>query len=1213
MELDKARASKMTLLIAVFAAVLMLATPTLPIGTNSVDLGSVGNASASPGDRTLRIGWTALMDQVETLNPFLFTWGAEGNIIWNCYSTLLTYDPDQKVIGDLAINWTSSPDGKTWTFKIAKNAVFYNKNIPSGPHVPVTSADVAFSYWLCQNTSSGLQSYFPLIPGQPARLISGIQTPDAYTIIFQLRVAYAPFSSALVYIPIFPKYIWQNESTNWANFRTKSPGAIWPPIVSSGPFYYGLTAMPTAGTVELLRSPTWFQSEERGYDIHIDKIIYRSETEDSNYQNYVSSTPINDILLNPTVEQWINGTIPVGGARAGQKWTSSQGYVWEFNMNQMTDEYRAAHPAFKQGSNNQLLLNSAVKKALQMVIDKDFIAANLFKNTAKPSDSLAPQSHPYYYNYGTDPGDQPILFNTNEARLLLYAADWKYRANGVEILPGDPDYSSIDGDGVPGYFPLYQKVGGVAANPLSFKFITPNTDSLYDPTCIEIEKWAAQAGVDLVYNGPSTAAFMNNAWANADYDTWLWNWWMSPTYDISTEIMNYLTAEAIGSWSDVFWVNATFDALYYQSMQELNPVLRKLITDEMQRMAYESSGCWPVVWIDFLYAAQSVAPDYWTNWGDWAAKYPMCPDSYYYWLWMQIEPSGGGSANPNPNAAPQVSGVSPRYYEDTTTPVAFSATVNDESLYANLEYQWNFGDGNKSGWLTPAGAGQYGASWTYTKDGYYDVYFMVREKTTLDKFGNWAKSLAVITDLSNDAPANLTFTSWPSDPDSGTIVYLNGTATDDENNPLAYAWNFGDGTTGTGQQTTHQFTKGDPSYTVTMLVDDGHLGTGSRPVPKSNLVSVSANHFPTCSAKDEALVTKGVSWKFTTTVSDVDTRDRLRLTWDWGDGEPVTVMNINTAVTSPTQYNAFHTYKFNGDFNLKVYSDDKTGLLGHNVTDTAMVHVERVGDRAPIVTAFSASTTTPSTETLVTFYATVTDEDSELCIANFTFGDGTWQAVTQTVINSTVTATHTYTTATMYLAYVDATDGQLTSEQAGPEIVDVSQAEFTMDLVAGWNLITVPRVGYGYMASTLGLATDDVVSGFNSSTGQYDKTYTVGRSPARFDFSIEASTAYWIYSGMAKTLHLYGSVPTTTQTKTVTVPLGGGWALVGYESLNLTRKASDMVGNYTGGTLTTVAVQNHTTGLYDTYTGYWRTDFVLKPGQGIWIYVTASGVLSYKP
>jgi ABC-type transport system substrate-binding protein len=1209
MELDRTRVSRMTLAIAVFAAVLMLGTPTIPIGQNGIDLGSVGNASAGgPGDRTLRLGWTVLMDQIETLNPYTYTWGAEYMAIWSCYSTLVTYDVDQKVTGDLAINWTSSPDGKTWTFKIAKNAVFYNKNIPSGPHVPVTSADVAFSYWLSQNNTAGLQSYFPVLPGQPGRLIESIETPNAYEIIFHLRVAYAPFFSALVTIPILPKYIWQNESYQWNNFRIKAPGALWPPIVGSGPFFYGLPALPTTGTVELLRSPTWFQSEERGYDIHVDKIIMRSETESSNYQNFVSN-PINDVISNPTVEQWLNGVppIPSGGSTDGQRWTSSQGFVWEFNMNQMTDEYRAAHSAFRQGSNNQLLLDPAVKKALQMTIDKSYIATTIFKDTAKPSDSLVPQVHPYHYVYGTDPGDVPILFNTLAARQVLYNAGWKYRAINTEILPGDSDNHT--------YFPLYQRVGGVATNPLAFNLITPATDSLYDPTCREIEKWAAQAGVDLIYNGPSTAAFMNNAWANADYDIWLWNWWMTPTYDISTDLMSYMTTDAIGSWSDVFWSNATYDSLYYTSLQELDPVKRKLITDELQRMAYESSGCWPVVWIDFLYAAQSITPDYWTNWGNWTQKFPLSVDASYFWLFMQIEPSGGGIANLNSNAAPKVSGVPSRYYEATLTNVDFSAVVQDESLYSALEYQWNFGDGTKSGWLTPHALGDFAASHPYAEDGYYDVHFMVREKTGLDLFGNWASSMAVITNLSNTAPKNLAFTSEPSDPDSGTIVYLNGTATDDQGDPMTYKWNFGDGTTGTGQQTTHQFTKGDPSYTVTMLVDDGHLGTGSRPVPKSNLVSVGTNHLPTCSAKDEALVTKGVSWKFTTTVSDVDTRDRLRLTWDWGDGEPVTVMNINTAVTSPTQYNAYHTYKFNGDFILKVYSDDKTGLLGHNVTDTALVHVERRGDNAPIVAAFSASTTTPSTVTLVTFSATVTDDDNELCIANFTFGDGTWQVVAQTTINSTVTATHTYTTATAYLAYADATDGQLASEQAGPEIIDVWQAvEFILELSPGWNMVTLPLVGLGYKASTLGLLNGDVVSGWNSSSKAYDKNYIIGSSPARNDFLIAESTGYWIYAGGPTTLHLYGRVPTTPQTRTITVPaVTGGWVIVGFNSLNTTRHASNIPAMYSGGVINTVAGYNTTSGLYNVYTGIPRTDFWLVPGQAYWCWCTASGVLTYNP
>jgi hypothetical protein len=265
------------------------------------------------------------------------------------------------------------------------------------------------------------------------------------------------------------------------------------------------------------------------------------------------------------------------------------------------------------------------------------------------------------------------------------------------------------------------------------------------------------------------------------------------------------------------------------------------------------------------------------------------------------------------------------------------------------------------------------------------------------------------------------------------------------------------------------------------------------------------------------------------------------------------------------------------------------------------------------VTAFSASTTTPSTVSPVTFSATVVDDDSELCSANFTFGDGTWQVVDQTTINSTVTATHTYTTATAYLAYADATDGQLTSEQAGPEIIDVWQAvEFIIDLPTGWNMVSLPVVGMGYNASTLpGLLTDDVVSGWNSLTMTYDKNFIVGRSPARNDFVIAESTGYWVYVAGPTTLHLYGSVPTGTQTKTVTLPSGGGWALVGFVGLNETRHASDIKTMYTGGTVTTVAYFDTVAGSYKVYIGTPRTDFLLAPGQAYWIYCTASGVLTY--
>jgi hypothetical protein len=180
--------------------------------------------------------------------------------------------------------------------------------------------------------------------------------------------------------------------------------------------------------------------------------------------------------------------------------------------------------------------------------------------------------------------------------------------------------------------------------------------------------------------------------------------------------------------------------------------------------------------------------------------------------------------------------------------------------------------------------------------------------------------------------------------------------------------------------------------------------------------------------------------------------------------------------------------------------------------------------------------------------------------------------------------------------------------------VTVPPAGFVFALAQGWNMMTVPLVGSGYKASTLGLLTDDVVSGYNSSTMVYDKNYIVNRSPARNDFTLIESTGYWIYVSVPETLHLSaGTIPTTPQTLTVTVPAGGGWAIIGFLGLNATRHASDIKGMYSGGIVTTVAGYITATGAYQVYIGTPRTDFLLVPGQGYWIYVTASGVLTYTP
>jgi hypothetical protein len=233
------------------------------------------------------------------------------------------------------------------------------------------------------------------------------------------------------------------------------------------------------------------------------------------------------------------------------------------------------------------------------------------------------------------------------------------------------------------------------------------------------------------------------------------------------------------------------------------------------------------------------------------------------------------------------------------------------------------------------------------------------------------------------------------------------------------------------------------------------------------------------------------------------------------------------------------------------------------------------------------------------FSASATDPDGDGLRYTWSFGDGT-ALVVGNPVSHTYAKAGTYT----YRVYVDDLHAHNVTSSAAASVA------FNLNLVAGWNLIGVPLVGYGYRASTLGLGPGDQVIAWDSATQTY-KPYISGL-PVN-DFDIVPSSGYWIYTSSAKTLHLFGTVPTTASA-TITVPAGGGWALLSLVGVNSVLHASDLSSRFTGGTPTTVVMWNAAPQTYTTHiTGLPMNNFALDPGMGFWVYFSGSGVLSYTP
>jgi parallel beta-helix repeat protein len=178
-------------------------------------------------------------------------------------------------------------------------------------------------------------------------------------------------------------------------------------------------------------------------------------------------------------------------------------------------------------------------------------------------------------------------------------------------------------------------------------------------------------------------------------------------------------------------------------------------------------------------------------------------------------------------------------------------------------------------------------------------------------------------------------------------------------------------------------------------------------------------------------------------------------------------------------------------------------------------------------------------------------------------------------------------------------------------------AHFNLHLVPGWNFVSIPLVGFQYDASALGLMSGDEVAGWNSSLQTYDQDYIVGLSPSSADFALNESTGYWIYANAYEDISLLmGNIPTSTQSRAIDVPSGGGWVAIGFSSYDA-RSASEIASLVTGANVLVVSKWDAATQEYIDYVvGFSDSayDFVLSPGEACWIWVDGSGgVLTYTP
>lgn len=189
----------------------------------------------------------AMIGEPSGLIPMIAGEAAASAIAANIFNSLLKYDRNLDLEGELAKSWEISADKKTITFQLKPGMKWADGK-------PLTSADVLFTWQLV--TDDNTRTPY----GSDYKLVTKAETPDALTFRVSYQQPYAPALDTWAGLQILPKHLLEGQDINTTAFARK-------PI---GSHYYKLEKWLNGERISLIKNPLSTQGEAK-----IDRLVSR--------------------------------------------------------------------------------------------------------------------------------------------------------------------------------------------------------------------------------------------------------------------------------------------------------------------------------------------------------------------------------------------------------------------------------------------------------------------------------------------------------------------------------------------------------------------------------------------------------------------------------------------------------------------------------------------------------------------------------------------------------------------------------------------------------------------------------------------------------------------------------------------------------------------------------------------------------------------------
>jgi peptide/nickel transport system substrate-binding protein len=509
---------------------------------------TAGAQQDGQGKLTFTLG---MANDIDSMNPFL-GYLAESYEVWGTiYDQLTGYSQkDFAPTPALAESWTTSSDGKTWTYKIRQGVKWSDGQ-------PLTARDVAYSFNRVMKGETEQTNY-----GTYVEHLESVTAPDDATVVMTTDVP-TPVMTTLD-MPILPEHIWKDVSEKEVGTFDNEKN-----VVGSGPFVF--EERKTGQYIKVRANKNYWGGAPK-----IDEIVFRVFNNKDAMIQALRKGEIDfaDDIDGPLFEALKNteGVTSVTAKYPGFNELAFNTGAALKNGDPIGD----GHPALK---------DKRVRQAIAHAIDKKALVTRVLRGYGSEGTSFIPSLYPKLQYVPAE--GEALNFDLATANQQLEEAG----------------YRDTDGDQV------REMPGG--GQPLRFRLMARQESPNSQQAVQFIKGWLKQIGIDAKTQVIEENR-LTDVIGQGEYDMFEWGWVVDPdpSYQLSVFTCGQRSYKAAGGevtpgLSDSFYCNPAYDRLYAEQSRTIDPNRRAELVKQLQAMVYQDAPYVVTWYYDDLQAYRS--------------------------------------------------------------------------------------------------------------------------------------------------------------------------------------------------------------------------------------------------------------------------------------------------------------------------------------------------------------------------------------------------------------------------------------------------------------------------------------------------------------------------------------------------------------------------------------------------------------------------------